>query len=64
MKGVSVKKVILMFFLEMIPFVIPKNSNLDRPPFTFFAHISKIFEKYQMRIFFIEYSGSLTPVIT
>ena len=51
-------------FSGMIPFVIPKNFNLHRPPIHVFAHISKIFEKYQMQIFFIEYSGSLTPVIT
>ena len=64
MKGASVKKVILRFFLAMIPFDIPKNFNLNRPPFTFFVHISKIFDRYQMPIFFIEYLGSLRTVST
>ena len=42
----------------------PKISTLTDPPFKFFAHISKMFDKYQMPIFFIEYLGSLRPVRT
>ena len=36
MKAASVKKVFGAFFLAMIPFVIPKNFNLDRPPLHIF----------------------------
>ena len=64
MKGATVKKAILMFFLAGISYVTPKNFNLDKPPFTFFAHTSKIFDKYQMLIFFIEYLGTLPTVRT
>ena len=64
MKGVTAKKAILRFFLAGISYVTPKNFNLGRPPFTFFAHNSKIFDKYQMPIFFIEYLGSLPTVRT
>ena len=65
MKGASVRKVISRFFLAMIPSVIPKNFNLDRPPpFTFFEHNSKFFDKYHMPIFFLQYLGSLWPLRT
>ena len=63
MKGATVKTAILRFFLAGVSYVTPKNVNLDRP-FTFFAHISKNFYKYQMSIFFIEYLGSLRPART
>ena len=62
--GVCQKSYFDVFFLAMIPFVIPKISTLTDPPFTFFAYIPKIFDKYQMPIFFIEYLGSLRPVRT
>ena len=58
------KKLFWGFFLAVVPFVTPKNFNLNRPPLHVFAHISLIFDKYQMPIFFIEYLGSLRPVIT
>ena len=47
-----------------ISFVTPENVNPGRPPLHVFAHISKIYDKYQMPIFFIEYLGSLWPVRT
>ena len=52
------------FFWQWSHLSLPKISTLTDPPFTFFAHISFIFDKYQMAIFFIEYLGSLRPVIT
>ena len=63
-RGWLSKKLFWGFFLAGISYVTPKNFNLGRPPFTFFAHNSKIFDKYQMPIFFIEYLGSLRPVRT
>ena len=53
-----------VFFWQWSHLSLPKISTLTDPPFTFFAHISLIFDKYQMAIFFIEYLGSLRPVIT
>ena len=43
MKGASVRKVILRFFLAMIPSVISKNFNLDRPPPLHFLSITQNF---------------------
>jgi hypothetical protein len=43
---------------------VPLLRHCAPPPVTFFAHISKIFDKYQMPIFFIEYLGSPRPVRT
>ena len=65
MKGVTVKKAILRFFSGTDLISHPQKFQpwaLADPPFTFFAHISKIFDKYHMLIFFIEYLGSLPPV--
>ena len=58
------KKLFWGFFWQWSHLSLPKISTLTDPPFTFFAHISLIFDKYQMAIFFIEYLGSLRPVIT
>ena len=58
------KKLFWVFFWQWSHLSLPKISTLTDPPFTFFAHISLIFDKYQMPIFFIEYLGSLRPVIT
>ena len=53
-----------VFFSQGSHMSPPKISTLTDPPFTFFAQISKIFDKYQMPIFFIEYLGSRLPVRT
>ena len=53
-----------VFFWQWSHLSLPKISTFTDPPFTFFAHISLIFDKYQMPIFFIEYLGSLRPVRT
>ena len=53
-----------VFFSQGSHMSPPKISTLTDPPFTFFAHISKIFDKYQMPIFFIEYLGTLRSVRT
>ena len=53
-----------VFFWQGSHMSPPKISTLADPPFTFFAHNSKIFDKYQMPIFFIEYLGSLPTVRT
>ena len=58
------KKLFWGFFWQWSHLSLPKISTFTDPPFTFFAHISLIFDKYQMAIFFIEYLGSLRPVIT
>ena len=58
------KKLFWGFFWQWSHLSLPKISTLTDPPFTFFAHISLIFDKYQMPIFFIEYLGSLRPVRT
>ena len=58
------KKLFWVFFWRWSHLSLPKISTLTDPPFTFFAHISLIFDKYQMAIFFIEYLGSLRPVLT
>ena len=62
--GVCEKSYFEVFFWQWSHFSFPKISTFTDPPFTFFAHISKIFDKYQMPIFFIEYLGSLRPVRT
>ena len=65
MNGASVKKVILMFFFwQWSHLSFPKISSLTDPPFTIFAYIPKIFDKYQMPIFFIEFLSSLWQVRT
>ena len=64
MKGATVKKTISRFSSGRDLICHPKNFNLDKPPFTFFAHTSKIFDKYQMPIFVIEYLGTLPTVRT
>ena len=58
------KSYLEVFFWQWSHLSLPKISTFTDPPFTFFAHISLIFDKYQMAIFFIEYLGSLRPVIT
>ena len=58
------KKLFWGFFWQWSHLSLPNISTFTDPPFTFFAHISLIFDKYQMPIFFIEYLGSLRPVIT
>ena len=58
------KKLFWGFLWQGFHLSLPKISTFTDPPFTFFAHISLIFDKYQMAIFFIEYLGSLRPVIT
>ena len=63
-RGGLIKKLFWGFFWQWSHLSLPKISTLTDPPFTFFAHISFIFDKYQMAIFFIEYLGSLRPVIT
>ena len=63
-RGRLLKKLFWGFFWQWSHLSLPKISTLTDPPFTFFAHISLIFDKYQMPIFFIEYLGSLRPVIT
>ena len=62
--GVCQKSYFDVFFWQWSHLSFPKISTLTDPPFTFFAYIPKIFGKYQMPIFFIEYLGSLRPVIT
>ena len=52
------------FFWQWSHLSFPKISTFTDCPFTFFAYIPKIFDKYQMLIFFIEYLGSLRPVRT
>ena len=51
-EGASVKKVILIFFLQWSHLSFPKISTFTDAPFNFFAHISKIVDKYQMPIIF------------
>ena len=63
-RGGLLKELFWGFFWQWAHLSLPKISTLTDPPFTFFAHISLIFDKYQMPIFFIEYLGSLRPVIT
>ena len=63
-RGGLLKKLFWGFFWQWSHLSLPKISTFTDPPFTFFAHISLIFDKYQMAIFFIEYLGSLRPVIT
>ena len=63
-RGGLIKKLFWSFFWQWSHLSLPKISTFTDPPFTFFAHISLIFDKYQMAIFFIEYLGSLRPVIT
>ena len=59
------KKVILRVFSGSGPIChSQKFQPSQTPPSRFFAHISLIFDKYQMAIFFIKYLGSLRPVIT
>ena len=58
MKGASVKKVI------MIPFVIPKNFNLHRPPIHVFSPYFQDFLQTLDADIFIKYLGSRTPVRT
>ena len=53
-----------VFFWQWSHLSFPKISTFTDPPFTFFAYIPKIFDKYHMLIFFIEYLGSLRPVRT
>ena len=53
-----------VFFSQGSHMSPPKISTLTDPPFTFFAQISKIFDKYQMPIFFIEYLGSIQSIRT
>ena len=62
--GVCEKSYFDVFFWQWSHLSFPKISTLTDPPFTFFAYIPKIFDKYQMPIFFIEYLGSLRPVRT
>ena len=62
--GVCQKSYFDVFFWQWSHLSFPKISTLTDPPFTFFAYIPKIFDKYQMPIFFIEYLGSLRPVRT
>ena len=62
--GVCEKSYFEVFFRQWSHLPFPKISTFTDPPFTFFAYIPKIFDKYQMPIFFIEYLGSLRPVRT
>jgi len=62
--GVCEKSYFDVFFWQWSHLSFPKISTLTDPTFTFFAYIPKIFDKYQMPIFFIEYLGSLRPVRT
>ena len=62
--GVCQKSYFDVFFWQWSHLSFPKISTFTDPPFTFFAYIPKIFDKYQMPIFFIEYLGSLRPVRT
>ena len=62
--GVCQKSYFDVFFWQWSHLSFPKISTFTDPPFTCFAHISNIFDKYQMPIFFIEYLGSLRPVRT
>ena len=62
--GVCEKSYFEVFFWQWSHLSFPKISTFTDPPFTFFAYIPKIFDKYQMPIFFIEYLGSLRPVRT
>ena len=65
MKGATAKKATLkVLSLAGISYVTQKFLTVADPPFAFFAHISKIFDKCHIQIFFIEYLGSLTPVRT
>ena len=47
-----------------MPFVIPKNFNIDRPPFTFFVHISRSFDECQMPIFLDVQDSSIGDLVT
>ena len=62
--GVCEKSYFEVFIWQWSHLSFPKISTFTDPPFTFFAYIPKIFDKYQMPIFFIEYLGSLRPVRT
>ena len=62
--GVCEKSYFEVFFWQWSHLSFPKISTFTDPPFTFFANIPKIFDKYQMPIFFIEYLGSLGPIRT
>ena len=62
--GVCEKSYFDVFFWQLSHSSFPKNSTFTDPPFTFFAYIHKIFDKYQMLIFFIEYLGTLPTVRT
>ena len=62
--GVCEKSYFDVFFWQWSHLSFPKISTLTDPPVTCFAYIPKIFDKYQMPIFFIEYLGSLRPVRT
>ena len=57
--GVVKKNYFMVFFWQRSQLSSSKIST-----FTFFAYIPKIFDKYQMPIFFTEYLGSLRPVRT
>ena len=63
-RGWLSKKLFWGFFWQGSHMWPPKISTLTDPPFTFFTQISKIFDKYQMPIFFIEYLGCLRSVRT
>ena len=51
--GVCEKSYFEVFFWQWSHLSFPKISTFTDPPFTFFAYIPKIFDKYQMPIFFI-----------
>ena len=53
MKGATVKKVILRFFLAVVPFVTPKNFNLNRPPLHVFCPYLLDFWQWRYFSFFI-----------
>ena len=49
--GIFQKSYFDVFFWQWSHLSFPKISTFTDPPFTFFAHISKIFDNYQMPIF-------------
>ena len=56
------KKVILSFFMAMVPFVIPKNFNLHRPPLHIFCpYLQDFWQISDADIFHLD---SLRPVKT
>ena len=62
--GGLLKKLFWGFFLAVVPFVTPKNFNLNRPPIHVFCPYLLDFWQISDGDIFIEYLGSLRPVIT